>query len=78
VRAGPSNTSPIVGKVVQDQALTVHENRLGWLRIDLPGGGSGWVYNRYLTPPASTTNPFPYQIILNPRVEGWAKTVGLQ
>ena len=31
-------------------------------------------------PPITTseTNPFPYQIILNPRVDGWAKPLGLQ
>ncbi len=30
-------------------------------------------------PPITTseTNPFPYQVILNPRVEGWARGVGL-
>jgi uncharacterized protein YgiM (DUF1202 family) len=50
VRAGPSNTSPVIARVVLGQALTVHENSQGWLRIDLPQGGSGWVYNRYMTP----------------------------
>ena len=31
-------------------------------------------------PPITTseTNPFPYQVILNPRVDGWAKPMGLQ
>ena len=30
-------------------------------------------------PPITTseTNPFPYQINLNPRIEGWAKSVGM-
>jgi autophagy-related protein 101 len=30
-------------------------------------------------PPITTSeaNPFPYQIDLNPRVEGWAKTIGM-
>ena len=30
-------------------------------------------------PPITTseTNPFPYQIQLNPRIEGWAKTIGM-
>lgn len=30
-------------------------------------------------PPITTseTNPFPYRIQLNPRIEGWAKTVGM-
>ena len=30
-------------------------------------------------PPITTseTNPFPYQIVLNPRLEGWTKTVGM-
>ena len=30
-------------------------------------------------PPITTseTNPFPYQIILNPRLEGWTKAVGM-
>lgn len=30
-------------------------------------------------PPITTseTNPFPYQINLNPRIEGWAKSIGI-
>ena len=30
-------------------------------------------------PPITTseTNPFPYQINLNPRIEGWAKSIGM-
>lgn len=30
-------------------------------------------------PPITTsdTNPFPYQIIPNPRLEGWAKGIGI-
>lgn len=29
-------------------------------------------------PPITTndTNPFPYQIVLNPRLEGWSKGMG--
>ena len=30
-------------------------------------------------PPITTseTNPFPYQIVLNPRLEGWGKSIGI-
>ena len=30
-------------------------------------------------PPITTseTNPFPYQIVLNPRLEGWGKSIGM-
>ncbi|MCJ1386833.1 hypothetical protein MMC17_009961 [Xylographa soralifera] len=35
--------------------------------------------NKDHIPPITTseTNPFPYQINLNPRIEGWAKTIGI-
>ncbi|MCJ1394688.1 hypothetical protein MMC18_007568 [Xylographa bjoerkii] len=35
--------------------------------------------NKDHIPPITTseTNPFPYQINLNPRIEGWAKTMGM-
>ena len=35
--------------------------------------------NKDHIPPITTseTNPFPYQIILNPRLEGWTKTAGV-
>ena len=35
--------------------------------------------NKDHIPPITTSemNPFPYQINLNPRIEGWAKTMGM-
>ncbi|MCJ1282976.1 hypothetical protein MMC26_002303 [Xylographa opegraphella] len=35
--------------------------------------------NKDHIPPITTseTNPFPYQINLNPRIEGWGKTIGM-
>lgn len=33
----------------RDTPLAVHEERAGWLRVEVPGGYRAWVYGQYLT-----------------------------
>jgi hypothetical protein len=58
-------------KVIKAMETTLHKTALEIVAIVNQ--------NKDHIPPITTseTNPFPYQIILNPRIEGWAKSVGM-
>ena len=48
LRQGPGNEYPKIGALAQGTTVAVVGERLGWLQIRLAGGGSGWVYKRWL------------------------------
>lgn len=49
VRSGPANSYGQVGTVSGGIEVEVTREKAGWLKIRY-AGGSGWVYQRYLTP----------------------------
>ncbi len=49
VRQGPGNDFPRVGGVPQGATVMVIGERLGWLQLRLEGGGTGWVYRKWLS-----------------------------
>ncbi len=48
VRQGPGNDYPRIGALAQGSTVRVVSERLGWLEVRLAGGGSGYVYRRWL------------------------------
>lgn len=48
VRQGPGNDYPRIGSLAQGATVRVVGERLGWLEIRLAGGGSGFVYRKWL------------------------------
>jgi tetratricopeptide (TPR) repeat protein len=50
VRQGPSNGQPRIGSLAQGSTVLVVGEQLGWLQVRLVGGGTGYVYRRWLEP----------------------------
>ncbi len=48
VRQGPGNDYPRIGSLAQGSTVLVVSERLGWLEVRLSGGGSGYVYRKWL------------------------------
>lgn len=55
IRQGPGNEYPRVGTLPRGATAVVIGERLGWLQLRLAGGGSGYVYRRWLEPLGSGT-----------------------
>ena len=48
VRQGPGNSYPRIGSLAQGSTVRVVGERAGWLEVRLSGGGSGYVYRKWL------------------------------
>ena len=58
-------------KVLKAMETTLHKTALKIVAIVNQ-------HKDHIPPITSETNPFPYRVILNPRVDGWAKPMGIQ
>ena len=59
VRQGPGNDYPRIGSLAQGSTVRVVSERLGWLEVRLAGGGSGYVYRRWLQELGAAGPPSP-------------------
>jgi len=63
VRSGPGTANGITGQVLQGDKLSVAGQSGDWLRVQLPGGGTGWVAGWLVSvselPPAPARPPRP-------------------
>ncbi|MCF8011428.1 MAG: N-acetylmuramoyl-L-alanine amidase [Clostridiales bacterium] len=48
VRGGPGSSNPVTGQVRQGDELPIQDSELGWHKVELPGGESGWVAGWYV------------------------------
>ena len=51
VRAGPSNTSNVLGRLMQGEAVEVAGRDGGWVRVATTEGVTGWAFADYLAAP---------------------------
>jgi len=58
VRLRPDTSSPILGRVSQDQTVTVLGEAQGWYRIEPPENTSGWIHQTFVNKaPAKKVQP---------------------
>jgi uncharacterized protein YraI len=58
IRSGPGANYPIVEVLHSGEAISAQKCDGGWCSVTAPGGGSGWIASRFLSP-ASSGAPEP-------------------
>ena len=48
VRLGPSESSPIIGKLNKDEVINILRDRGGWLKIEPVANSSGWIHKKFV------------------------------
>ncbi|WP_169091788.1 SH3 domain-containing protein, partial [Paenibacillus sp. PL91] len=55
IRAGAGLNYKVLGGLTKGEAITIMDNREGWVRIQTPDGQAGWVSDHYIMKDAKQT-----------------------